>query len=240
MAEKSASADIKTSVVETEESPFIPGEKVIKAVMAKVPEEEPYYPPEVPEEYLPTYEELPFFKAEPKNNPVVLDIETTGANPWDSRIICISARSIDPAAKIQTFFDLDEKAMVNEFLDWFRTNSFNQIIGYNVSFDHRFIFAKCCKYLIRCGIFADAELYDIMNVMQQVKQAYVYGFNKAGSLNDWAEFLLGAGKKMTIDELFKAWEDKRYEAIINYNRDDVELEYTLWLIINYVSEIIEI
>jgi len=66
--------------------------------------------------------------------------------------------------------------------------------------------------------------------MQQVRQEYIYNKNKSYSLNDWAKFLLGKEKTLTYKELFKAWIDKDYVTIINYNANDVIMVSDLYLI----------
>lgn len=236
MAEEEFVADIKTSVVETEEAPFIPGEKKLKVVLQPLPEEDPYYPPEEPYEPLPPWEAIPWAPPIPPKKYMVLDIETTGANPWDSRIISISARDVDPEAKIITFSDPDEMLMVKAFVDWYTAQGFTDIIGYNVSFDYRFIYAKCLRYLIRFGAWLTSNLFDLMNVMKQVKREFVFGYNKAGTLGEWAAFLWNEKKMMTIEEILKAWTDRRIDDIIKHNQHDVELTYALWMTVNYVEE----
>lgn len=237
MAEQDMTATVKTSVVETDEEVFRPGEKTIEVVLQPEPEDEPYYPPYEPYEPLPPFPDLPFIELLPPARFLCVDIETTGANPWESRIICISCRDVEPEAKIVTFSDPDEKVMLQQFITWFRDTGFTDIIGYNVSFDHRFIYAKCLRYLMPFKEWVQANLFDLMNIMKQVKREFVFGYNKPGSLGDWAAFLFGEKKLMTIDELLKAWKDKRIEDIIKHNQKDVELIYHLWLVVNYVEEI---
>jgi len=230
-------ADIRTSVVETEEPTFKPGEKKIEVVLQPLPEEEPYYPPYEPYEPLPPYDKLPFLPLTPPKKSVILDIETTGANPWDSRIISIGVRDVDPGKEIMIFSDPDEKIMLEQFISWYTSQGFNEIIGYNVSFDYRFIYAKCLRYLVKCGAWFNSSLFDLMNVMKQVKREFVYGYNKPGSLGEWAAYLWNEKKLLSISELLKAWKDKRIEEILEHNKHDVELVYLLWLTVNYVEEV---
>jgi len=231
-------ASIKTSVVETEEEPFIPGGKKITLVLEPLPEESVYYPPEAPREAEKVLPEI-FKPVLPvKIKPVILDIETTGPFPWDSRIICISCIDPDDPENIVTFQDMDEKKMVEDFITWFKDKGFNEVVGFNVSFDTRFIFAKCLRYAIRCGEFVVAEYYDLMDVLRKVKREYVYTINKAGNMETWVEYLLGERKMLTFEEILKAWKEKRIEDIVEHNRKDVKLLYQIWLLIQYVEELI--
>jgi len=230
MAEEEITAEVTVEEAPPGTKPFIPTEeKKIIVELEKIPEvpAEIFWP--VPGKYEPA----PY--TAPVKRSMILDIETTGAKPWDSRIICIGAKDaalFDQAPTV--FFHDDEKVMVEDFLAWFRSGGFNEIIGYNVSFDTRFIFSRCLFYQLQAPDFFAADLYDLMNVMKQVKQAYVFGFNKPGSLEDWMKYLWGESKDITIAEMLEAYARKEYEPILDYCRQDVEYEFTLWLLVQYV------
>jgi len=234
MAEEEITAEVTVEEAPPGTKPFIPAEeKKIVVELEKIPEE---VIEEGPEYFYPmpgTYQPAPY--TAPVKRSMVLDMETTGALPWESKIICIGAKDASLFDQPPTvFFDEDEKVMVTDFLNWFRSGGFNEIIGYNVSFDFRFIFSRCMFYQIQAPEFFAADLYDLMNVMKQVKQEYVFGFNKPGSLEDWIFFLWGESKAMTTEELLTAYAKKEYEPIIDYCRQDVEYEFTLWLLSQYV------
>ena len=78
-------------------------------------------------------------------------------------------------------------------------------------------------------------LYDIANILKQVKAEFVYNMNKQGSLNDWSKFLFGLEKTMTISEVFDAYKKKQIDRIIEYNRNDVLLETLIYSAIVYVK-----
>jgi hypothetical protein len=169
--------------------------------------------------------------------PLVVDIETTGANPWDSRIICIGYK--DPADTLSdpvVILDEDEEKILIEFLSSYVSGGYNQLIMFNGAFDYRFIFARCLYYRIACKEFVDSYIYDIMQVVQQVKQTFVYSLNKSGNLENWIQFLLGVGKTMTLEELLAAWELKDYPKIIEYNMNDVQVEFILYALIELVKQ----
>ncbi|RLC74545.1 MAG: hypothetical protein DRJ03_31770 [Chloroflexi bacterium] len=231
-------ATIRKSVVETDEEPFIPGGKKLTLVLEPLPEETVYYPPEAPREAERVIPEIRRPTLPARIKPVIIDIETTGPFPWDSRIICISALDPDRPDVVETFYDEDERKLVDDFIRWFKAKGFNEIVGFNLSFVTRFIFAKCLRYAIRCGEFVVAEYYDLMDVLRKVKREYVYTLNKAGDMETWVEYLLGETKLMTFDEILKAWKEKRIADIIEHNKKDVKLLYQIWLLIQYVEELI--
>jgi len=220
-------------------------EKRIEVELKPIEEVKPEAPPVkkievelVPEKFLPP--EKPYYEPSappiPADRPVVIDIETTGANPWDSRIICISARDMTmPEAEIRTFYDEDEQKMVNDFLNWYESNAFNKVVGFLVAFDFRFIFAKCLRYLRSSPAFFQSKLYDIANVLKQVKTEFVYNKNKQGSLEDWVSFLFGKHKTITYKEMFEAYQRGEIDKIIEYNKNDVFLTTLIYAAILYVK-----
>lgn len=224
--------------VESEEEPFVPtGVAIVKEMKPKAGESG-FFPPAGPYVGVPPTATPAGITIPEELFPCVVDIETTGINPWDSRIVCIGA--VDPAEPddIKVFFDLDEAKVLRDFIDWFNSKAFNQIVGYNVGFDLRFIFAKCMQYRIQCGQFANADLFDIMQVMQQVKQKFVYGRQKPGRLDVWAQLLLGEKKLGTGEDVLKWFEKKKYSKIIKYSKKDVEIELKLYALILWTKELI--
>lgn len=169
--------------------------------------------------------------------PLIIDIETTGAEPWADRIICIGVKDpFLPTSEPIVFINDNEEKVVLDFLDYFIRGEYNQLIGYNTAFDFRFIFSKMLYYRIASSEFCTVDLYDIMQVMEQVKQAFVYGYNKSGKLGDWTQNLFGLQKPMDYHELLDAWEKHDFARIVNYNKFDVENEFIIYALIELVKE----
>jgi len=213
-------------VVETEEAAFKPGAKAVEVVMKPKAGEEIYWPPAAPFEPLPP--------APPKRS-AVINIETTGLMPFDSRIINIAVIDLREPESVVHFFDADESKLVTEFIKWFDASGINELIGFNISFDYRFIFAKMLRYRIVSTQFIDADLYDIMQILKQVKAEFVFGFNKPGTLNEWADYLLDMRPPISQAEVLKAWEEERYKDIEQYNKWKVEATSLLYVLIKYIS-----
>ena len=214
-------------VLTTEET-WKPGARKIEVVLQPIYGEGIYYPWIYPYGPIPEIPEIV-----PRS--VVIDIETTGPEPYDSRIITIGVVDIRNPENIISFTNEDEELMVKEFIAWFELNGFDEIIGYNVSFDYRFIFAKLLRYRLPSKAFMDADLYDVMQMMKQAKMAFVFGYNKPGTLEQWAAYLFGEKKILTFEEILIAWEEERIYDIIKHNKHDVELCLMLWALIKYVQ-----
>lgn len=211
---------------ETNDPTFKPGTKMVEAVLT---------PKVGAAAYLPLYSPYGALPPAPPKRSCVLNIETTGLMPFDSRLINIAAMDLREPEKVVTFFDEDESVMLRQFLDWFSAAGLNEIIGYNVSFDFRYLFIKACRYREDAAPFAESDLSDVMQVMQQVKEEFIYGYNKPGTLNEWAEYLLGETAPMSQDAVFKAWEEKRHQDVADYNTWKVNTTAMLYVLSQLVK-----
>lgn len=155
----------------------------------------------------------------------VLDIETESLDPKEGRIICIGIKDIDSDKSI-VFHHEDEKQLLKDFLEYFHYKGFDEIIGYNILFDIRFIFGKCLKYGLTSNSFFSTKHTDLMHIMKSVKP--VWSMNKPGTLNEWSEFLFGAGKFPLSESVKEKFEKGKISEIIEYNKRDVELTCLLW------------
>ncbi len=160
---------------------------------------------------------------EPKR--CVLDIETEGLEPWKDRLICIGCRAVD-GKKTFVFFEDDEKTTLEQFLAWFNRNGFNEVIGYNLSFDMRFLLAKCLKYEIPAPELFNALFTDVMDNVRAVRKMYSY--NKPGKLDDWLQYIFGIGKLEKTGSIKNLYGRHEFTRIINYNKQDVEMTLALW------------
>jgi len=221
---------IRAVAVRTKERAFQPGERVLRFVLEPLPGEHPYFPTELlyPEVRLP--ELLPISLQPPAIKSLILDIETTGIMPFNSRIICIGCLDLTTPEEPIIFYDEDETKLLREFLDFFTLNGYTQIIGYNVAFDYRFIFTKAMRFRLSCKEFHDATLLDLCQVLKQVKLEFVFNFNRPGKLSEWSEYLLNRRKQLTLQEVLKAWEEKRIQDILLHNRNAILLIRDIYLL----------
>ena len=228
-------AGVTATKVQTDEPPFVPGAKRIEVVLKPLPGEEQFLPPAAPVTPLPPLERIPTVPPLEAERPLIFDVETTGIMPFDSRIICITV--VDPMMpdEIITFVDENEEVMIKDFINYLNTHDHTQLVGYNVSFDYRFIFAKCMAYRIKCEKLVGMNLYDLMQVMKQVKTEYVFTLNKPGTLDQWTEYFFGEKEPLSTEEQLKAWKEGRISDIVESSRKGVELTLLLWALIEYVE-----
>jgi uncharacterized protein YprB with RNaseH-like and TPR domain len=169
------------------------------------------------------------FKYEHKK--CVLDIETTGFNPWSGKIICIGIKDVD-SNDVTIFHDDHEETLLIRFLQYFNKNNFREVIGFNVGFDVRYIIARCLRYRIPADVFLTANYVDLMRVLNGFKR--LANFGRPGTLDEWSRFLLGRGKLLNNASVPALYHQGRITEILEYNKNDVEITYEIWKRINSV------
>ena len=74
-----------------------------------------------------------------------------------------------------------------------------------------------------------------MQQQEQVKDSFVPGFNKAGTLEQWSTYLFGSQPYAEQKQVFKWYKDGNTEEIVNFNSDKLAKAYGLW-VLNKVVE----
>lgn len=229
MAEEEISAEITVEPYVGPEPAFEPAEALkVELRLEPRPEEKPYVPP--PTQYLPVPPPKPVRKS------VVLNIETTGLLPWESRVISITMKDpMFPEKRPIVLIHPDEEELLKQFVNVYEEQGYNDIIGYNVSFDWRFLFVTAMRYRIITPTLPEAELMDMMQAMKQVRTEYVFGFNKPGTLNDWALYLYGERPPVTQADVLRAWARKDFDTIGKFSEWKVEMTYLIWALYEYTK-----
>ena len=137
---------------------------------------------------------------------VMINIETTDAKPWKGKIFSIAWLDLSmPEAEPQVIVDDNEEEILKAFIDLFETSGFTKITGFKTIFDYRFIFNKIMLYRMQSKAFYDAELRDVKQLLDQVKEEFVYFPDKTGKLDDYGKELLGVGKYGTQQALLRRY-----------------------------------
>ena len=239
--------EMETSVtvewLKTDEKPFKPGETTnIYATLDPIEtDESTYYDNDWVDFYNNTvspppvdYKALPQFQTEARE--LIINIETTGALPWESRLVVIGV--LDPNAlepQAINFINEDELTTIDEFLSFWEQSPYTTLVAYNVAFDYRFIYAILQKYRKTSARWLQAKLYDLMQQQEQVKDSFVPGFNKAGTLEEWSTYLFGSQPYAEQEKVFEWIKAGNTEEIVNFNSDKLAKAYGLW-VLNKVVE----
>ncbi len=236
-------ASISVEWIDTTEKPFRPDAttEIFATLEPLAAEQTTFYTPEYTDFYnnsiLPppvSYGTLPEFESTKRE--LIINLETTSTVPWEGRIITIGI--LDPNALAPTainFIQDSELATINEFLDFFEQSPYTTLVAYNVAFDYRFIYAVAQKYRLQATKWLKLKLYDLMQQQEQVKDSFVPGFNKAGTLEQWSTYLFGSQPYAPQKQVFKWYKDGNIEEILNFNSDKLAKAYGLW-VLNKVVE----
>jgi len=214
---------------------YIPAEPYVPSVITTPPPEIPPY------DYSLLYPEIiPEYPIEPISPPVekelMINIETTDLMPTKGRIYSIAILDLTtPDAETQIMVSNDEQDLIRAFLEWFEGQGFIKLVGYNVSFDYRYIFTKMMKYRIPSKSFKEIELRDVMQIMKQVKEEFVFGFNKSGTLDEWGKMLLGKGKYGSQELMLRKYIAGDFDYVRAFQNRQIELTKGLYDLARFCS-----
>ena len=172
----------------------------------------------------------------PTEKELLINIETTDLMPTKGRIYSIAFLDLTtPGAETQIAVSNDEEALIDDFLNMFEAGGFVKLIGYNLSFDHRYIFTKMMKYRRPSKAFKNIELRDVMQIMKQVKEEFVFGFNKPGSLDAWGKMILGKGKYGSQELMLRKYIQGDFDYVKAFQDRQIELTRDLYSLARFVS-----
>ena len=146
---------------------------------------------------------------------IVFDIETTGLNPLESRITCISAK-ID-ANEIISCCEEDEKLI----LQWFFTivADDDTLVSFNGNnFDIPFIVKRCIINNVKMTHNISLDIARVINCAALTAKSIDYG-----SLNFWSKILLGTEKMENGEKCIDYFKNKEYDKLRKHNEEDVRI-----------------
>lgn len=168
---------------------------------------------------------------------MVFNIETLGIDPLANRIITIGYQdSMVPNENPTIIMQEDEAEMIKAFLTVLKEGEYNELIGYNLSFDYRFILMKAMYYDIDCKEFYECGLYDLMQVAQQGKQSFVYNPQKAPNLSNLSDYLFGYPKPFTDVEMMKYYETGEFDKVLEFASGQITRTMALYWTFRKISE----
>jgi len=236
-------ASVGIEWVTTDEKPFRPGKTTeIFAVLEPLEVEQATFqtptwtnfydsfvlPPAI------SYTPMPDFEA--RETDLIINIETTAVLPWESRIIMIGVLNPNALApETMNFYGETEEETLQEFLDFFENSPYTRLVGYNVSFDKRFIYTVCQKYRKEAKKFRAMPLQDLMQIQKQVEEEFVFGFNKPGTLEQWSTYLFGTAPYAPQKQVWAWFKEGNWDEVANFNSNKLAKAYGLY-VLNKVVE----
>ena len=165
----------------------------------------------------------------PTERELLINIETTDVKPWKGRIYSIAVLDLtDPAAEILIKVDNNEENLIKEFLDLFESLNPAKLVGFKLIFDYRYIFSKMMLYRITNKKFYNVVLRDVKQILDQVKEEFVYYPDKTGTLNDWGKLLLGRGKLGSQELMLRKYIQGDFDYVNSFQLRQIELTRDLY------------
>jgi predicted PolB exonuclease-like 3'-5' exonuclease len=159
----------------------------------------------------------------------IFDLETTGLNSSEHRIICISS-TIVGSNKMVSFYGIDESQMIEDFWNHIRTNDIRTLISFNGDgFDYPFLVKR--SLIRRQKIVKNITLIDLRKVVNSFYTSY-NKFEK-GDAAFWAQTLgipIQTTNGGTMPILFL---EGKYEEIKKHCEEDVMVTEKLFDLCRY-------
>ncbi len=167
--------------------------------------------------------------APPTEKELLINIETTDAKPWKGRIYSIAFQDLNfPNLGPIVITGDDEKELLELLLKYFHDGNFDRLVGFKLAFDHRFIFNKLMLYRLQSKKWADIELRDVKQLLDQVKEEFVYFPDKTGKLDDYGKSLLGKGKYGTQENMLKRYLAKDFDYVKAFQENQLNVTNGLY------------
>ena len=230
-------------VIEVEEGDV----EEIPFTLEEIPPEEkpvePYIPyqPVYPTGYETLYPAIqaPIFYEEPAaplEKELLINIETTDLKPWEGRIYSIGIQDLSvPAIEPIILIGNDEEELLTQFLEIFNQINPKKLVGFKLTFDHRYIFAKMMLYRLQNEAFKDIEMLDVKQIMDQVQEKFVYFPSKRGSLDDWGKMLLGKGKYGSQELMLKKYISGDFDYVKAFQLRQLEITKGIYDLSRFVG-----
>ena len=174
----------------------------------------------------PRFLEAPLPAAEKE---LLVNIETTDAKPWKGRIYSIALLDLSSGAIGPTVLTSNnEEKLLRDFINAFNSGNFKRLIGFKLTFDHRYIFNKLMLYRMQSKKWAEIDLRDVKQLLDQVKEEFVYFPDKTGTLDDYGKSLLGKGKYGSQSTMLKMFLAKNFDYVNAFQNRQIEITRDLY------------
>ena len=168
---------------------------------------------------------------------LLINIETTDLVPWKGRIYSIAFQDLSvPGSEAFVMTNDNEAELIRDFVLFFDAGNFDRLIGFKLSFDYRYIFNKIMLYRFQSKKWADIPLRDVKQLMDQVKESFVYFPDKKGTLNDYGKELLGKGKLGPQKDVLKMFLAKNFAYVEAFQKRQIEVSKGLYDLFRFSSQ----
>lgn len=164
---------------------------------------------------------VPYFE-DPAKKRLIINLETTGLNPWQHRIIAIGLQDpLFPNENPSVLLLEEENLMLDLLFTIIKDGGYTEIVGYGCSFDFRFILLRAMFYNMDCREFYDMSLFDLMQAAGQGKFEFMYYAPRPPKLSDLADFLWQYPKPFSDLDMLKYWKLGQLDKVIEFTSSQI-------------------
>jgi len=163
-----------------------------------------------------------------------LDVETTGLNPWDYKLIVCSVWDLDePKSNMITFASWDEEQLCYDLFEYIAKKEPDVILAFNAKFECRCFITRAMLYHIQAPWIWSVEWHDMLTMLEGGWKNGLTGTMPAGTEENWLKFFFNETKPYTIDECFEGIRQGRLDEMIIRNRTCVQGQGDMYQLIMY-------
>jgi hypothetical protein len=163
-----------------------------------------------------------------------LDVETTGLNPWEYKLIVCSVWDLDePKGQMRTFAGWDEEQLVKDMFEYIASKEPEVILAFNAKFECRCFVTRAMLYHIQAPWIWNVEWHDMMTMLEGGWKNGLSGTMPAGSEENWLRFFFNEVKPYTIEECFAGIRAGRLDEMIIRNRTCVQGQGDMYQLFMY-------
>jgi len=158
----------------------------------------------------------------------IIDVETTGLNPLDSRIIVIGCKI--PTQENEKYFQAaNEKLLLKDFWSFVKQNQIKTLIGFNIDFDWTFIKVRSLRnriYFKWFSAFSENKIVDLRKILNDKYKA-------KGKLSDYCRlFGIPHNTDLAGVDVPQYYLEGKLDLILEHIKDDVVSTWELYKLIS--------
>lgn len=152
-----------------------------------------------------------------------VDVETTGINPWDYKMVGCSVWDLnEPKAEMKSFFGWDEEKVCQDLFEYISSKKPDVLLAFNAKFENRCFISRAMLYHIAIPWWYTCEWHDLMTILEGGWKNGLSGTMPTGTEEQWLDFFFGEKKPYTIEECFEGVRNGSLKEFIIRNRTCVE------------------
>ena len=169
-----------------------------------------------------------------KQKVLSLDVETTGLNPWEYKMIVCSVWDLDePKGSMKTFSGWDEEKLTTELFAYIAEKKPEIILAFNAKFECRCFVTRAMQFHLKAPWIWSVEWHDMMTMLEGGWKNGLSGTMPAGSEENWLDYFFGEKKPYNMDECFEGIRQGSLERMIIRNRTCVQGQGDMYQLYQY-------